>query len=140
MLERFLMKVEVAETGCWEWTAARRYGYGAFRVGNKMEQAHRVAYRFWVGVIPAGCEIDHLCRNQGCVNPAHLEAVTHQENMRRGESPVARQAKKTHCPQGHPYSGTNLVLDGGHRKCRICSNERTRLRDARRKASSKVAG
>lgn len=67
---------------CVEWQGpSRGHGYG--HVGRH-GSAHRLAYRLFVGEIPAGLEIDHLCRNRACIKPAHLEAVTHLENMRRG--------------------------------------------------------
>lgn len=74
--------------GCWEWTGARqpdgRYDYGMFWDGTRAVRAHRFAYELLVGPIPVGLELDHLCRNPPCVNPAHLEPVTHAENIRRG--------------------------------------------------------
>lgn len=85
------------------------------------------------GPIPEGLVIDHLCRNRGCVNPDHLEAVTQRENILRGEGLAAANARKTHCPKGHPYSGENLyvVPSSGRRQCRICA-------DARRALSAEV--
>jgi hypothetical protein len=78
-------------------------------------------------VIPPDFDIDHLCRNRRCVNPEHLEAVTHRENMVRGDTFAARNAAKTHCSKGHPLSGENLVNQKrGDRVCRICANARVR--------------
>ena len=86
--------------------------------------AHRVSYEMAKGKIPDGLQLDHLCRMTLCVNPSHLEPVTPKENIRRGETAeVARltQLSKTHCPQGHPYSGENLYLKpNGRRECRQC--------------------
>ena len=70
--------------GCWLWTGGTNGQYGELRVGQKIAKAHRVAFEMYVGPIPAGLEVDHLCRNTRCVNPAHLEPVTKAENVRRG--------------------------------------------------------
>ena len=122
---------------CWLWTAKTTRGYGKIGHGSRIDgteghlSAHRVSYEIHRGPIPDGLEIDHLCRVRKCVNPDHLEPVTHIENIRRGETGQAtavRQRAKTHCPKGHPYSGSNLVVEtNGSRGCRTCRNERTRL-------------
>lgn len=111
---------------CWRWTGARHpAGYGTF--GDHL--AHRRSYELHVGPIPAGLTLDHLCRNRWCVNPAHLEAVPLVENVMRGESPPARNARKTHCPQGHPYDEANTYwTSNGWRICRACNRERGRRR------------
>jgi len=73
------------ETGCWDWKMRKSTaGYGLLTRGGRTLQAHRVLYERHVGPIPDGLEIDHLCRNRGCVNPSHLEAVTRSTNLRRG--------------------------------------------------------
>lgn len=104
---------------------------------GKMRLAHRVAYEIHVGPIPDGLEIDHLCRVRCCVNPDHLEPVTHRENMRRSpswNSVGRRQKAKTHCPKGHPYSGYNLIVTkSGCRFCRKCQNSHKRKAYRRRK-------
>ena len=122
-------------TGCWLWTASDNgRGYGTFRVGEKMVRAHRYAYERWVGPIPKGLQLDHLCRVRCCVNPDHLEAVTCQENLLRGETVPAANAAKTHCPQGHEYNEENTyVYLNGRRHCRTCqadANVRYRARKA----------
>lgn len=102
-------------------------GYGHMTVNNKQVGAHRVSYRAFKGKIPEGLELDHLCRMPCCVNPDHLEPVTRQENVKRGAVPIVsarRELSKTHCPQGHAYSGDNLVIDTkGARRCKICKRE-----------------
>jgi len=118
LIERFTEKYEpVTETGCWIWTAALSDGYGQIEEKGKFKWAHRISYEIHKGNIPAGLQIDHLCRIRCCVNPEHLEAVSPKENVRRGLKGVL----KTHCPKGHPYSGSNLYLiPKGGRDCRTC--------------------
>ena len=120
---RFWAKAYEDASGCWLWTAGKlRGGYGAFGApGGGMRQAHRYSYEQLVGPIPAGLTIDHLCRVRACVNPAHMEPVTRRDNTMRGESAPAANARKTHCPRGHSYSGENLyVSPRGERFCRTC--------------------
>lgn len=116
-----------APGGCWLWTGGlSAAGYGRIRVDGTLHYTHRFVYEHEVGPIPAGLEIDHLCRVRSCCNPEHLEAVTHGENVRRGDAVI------THCPAGHPYEGRNLIMDGNSRKCRQCVYARhKRWRDAR---------
>lgn len=115
---------------CWAWTANRTgNGYGMYR----QRMAHRVAYEALVERIPTGLELDHLCRNRSCVNPAHLEPVTHQENMRRSPLWGGRyQRAKTHCKAGHPYDETNTYPVKGGRDCRACRWDAHLRRKARR--------
>jgi hypothetical protein len=114
--------------GCWPWTGARNSsGYGVIRIDDKTQQAHRVTYERFVGPIPDGMELDHLCRVRHCVNPAHLEPVTRHENWRRGEAPSAVNARKTHCDSGHEFTPENTyVKPRGGRECRTCMSERRR--------------
>jgi hypothetical protein len=86
--------------------------------------AQQAAYIIAVGPIPEGLHIDHLCRNQGCVNPSHLEAVTCRENMLRGNAPVAIAVRTNQCKNGHPLSGDNLYIGSkGERVCRTCKKQ-----------------
>jgi hypothetical protein len=110
---------------CWLWAGyIGTRGYGMFKLASiGPTTAHRCAYEFGVGPIPDGYEIDHLCRVPACVNPAHLEAVTHLENMRRGVV-----AQRTHCPHGHEYTAENTARRNGRRFCRACERGRRRGR------------
>ena len=133
---RFWAKVD--KTGeCWLWTGARdRRGYGSVGIDGRTRIAYRVAYEWLVGAIPAGLELDHLCRNPSCVNPAHLQPVTHRENILRGAAPSAVNARKTQCAHGHPLSGGNLIVeDAGHRRCRRCLVAKETARQKRRQQS-----
>jgi hypothetical protein len=128
-MNKFWSKVqESAPDKCWEWNGTKdRLGYGHFYCTDKrrMVLAHRYAYEQRIGSIPLGMDLDHLCRNRGCVNPLHLEPVTHQENMRRGAP-----ATKTHCNRGHEFTPENTVYNdhpkGRHRVCLSCRRENAR--------------
>lgn len=117
---------------CWIWLAhvypSGYAGFGRGRRGSGMTYAHIWSYEHHVGPIPGGLELDHLCRVRRCVNPDHLEPVTHAENVRRASS------AQTHCRHGHPYDEANTYIDGvGKRHCRTCDRERHRMaRGARR--------
>lgn len=136
--QRFWAKVQKADD-CWNWTGAGSQvglGYGRFSIGGGRDALpHRYAYELLVGPIPHGLVLDHLCRNPRCVNPAHLEPVTHQENILRGIGPSAVNAQKTHCKRGHEFTPENTYWHKrGARDCRECR------RAASRRARAKAKG
>lgn len=117
-------------TPCWIWhRSLDDRGYGRLGLDGKWRHAHKVYYEAARGLVPVGLELDHLCRQHACVNPAHLEAVTHAENVRRGLAGAA-QATRTICPRGHPYDDLNTYRWQGKRHCRACRAAQKRSRKA----------
>ena len=130
--DRLLSNITKTPT-CWLWIGhVDRHGYGKIYVNGGPRFVHRVSWEMHVGKIKGGLTIDHLCRVHNCVNPAHMELVTRGENVMRGVSVAAMNARKTECLRGHPFSGTNLLLENGGRwrRCRTCRNEKKRRRHA----------
>lgn len=141
--ERLMARIAELD-GCWLWTGTLNHlGYGTTSdasTGRKHVLAHRLVYETMVGPIPEGLTLDHLCRVRRCVNPSHLEPCTLTENLRRGESPSARNARKTHCIRGHEFTIENTYMGRGHRGeprryCRTCV-----LAAAKQRRDEKAAG
>lgn len=138
---RFWAKVDKSGT-CWIWLGAKSGSgrYGSFGYEGRVQPAHRVAYMLTFGPIPLGAEIHHVkargCTSTLCVRPDHLEAVTHQENVLRGDSLQAENARKTRCPRGHEYDMTM----GKGRWCRTCHRAASREAQRRYRARKKAAG
>lgn len=109
--------------GCHEWLGSVNHaGYGQFEMNKKRWIVHRWTYEYFVGPIPEGMDLDHLCRNRRCCRYDHLEPVTRKENLRRGVG----HGSETHCPQGHPYDDENTAVYAGRRRCKTCNRERAR--------------
>lgn len=116
-MDRFWKKVQ--RVGCWLWLASKTAdGYGQFKLDGRMVKAHRLAFVWSGGIIPDGMELDHRCRVRHCVNPAHLEPVTHAENNRR--------SRRDSCRRGHPLTEATVYVrpDTGTRQCLVCTRER----------------
>jgi hypothetical protein len=125
------------ETGCWLWLGAKNHkGYGILCVARKRVKAHRATYEALRGPIPPALQPDHLCRVRACVNPWHCEPVTRRENILRGVSFVALNARKTHCIRGHEFTVDNIMpMPGGGRRCRACHRSHRARWKKRRRAS-----
>lgn len=130
--------------GCWIFTGSlNAAGYGQIGVGGRGQAlrtrgCHRVMYEEVLGAVPAGLTLDHLCRNRACCNPWHLEPVTSGENVLRGESVPARNARKTHCKWGHEFTPENTYTGYIGRSCRRCHADREAQRRERLRAASKL--
>lgn len=139
MIDKFVIR---PRTRCWVWTAATggkgKWPYGIVSHKKRMSMAHRVSYELLVGPIPDGFDLDHKCRNTLCINPDHLEPVTHQENIRRG---YALKPKTTHCRLGHEMTEANTYMKPArakkvaHRECRTCRATQIKAHYARKEAA-----
>lgn len=135
-IARMHRKIKLDDKGCWIWQGPKPNGYGRTSVGGVSMPTHRATYFLYRGPFDRFLDLDHLCRTPACCNPYHVEPVTPRENVLRGETLPADQLTRTHCPQGHPYSGDNLYeRPSGRRACKACQREWTRAYNERKKAS-----
>ena len=130
--ERILSRIDIRdegyETPCWiSNRAAQPNGYTKIGINGATCLTHRVAYEAFVGAIPDGLDIDHLCRNAACCNPEHLEPVTPKVNMHRMNQALGIGVAATHCKWGHELSGDNVYLrpDRFGRVCKTCRRQRS---------------
>ena len=119
-------------------------GYGTARVRPYLS-AHRAAYQLFGDDLTDDLTVDHLCRNRGCVNPFHLEAVPPTVNVLRGDGPTAQNARKTHCPKGHELTPANTIVSkrkigNPFRQCRRCHNDLVRERERRKRIELRAQG
>lgn len=129
LLERIEARIErVPFSTCWYWVGGSNgEGYGQLSIDGRSRSVHRLLYEASIAKIPDGKELNHLCEIKCCCNPAHLEAVTHAENMlyssRKRTWVHNSAANQTHCKHGHPLSGSNLRMACGKRRCVICNKK-----------------
>lgn len=139
--DRYQQAVDIRNDtdSCWLWKGKHRKlrQYPGFKINGKSILVHRWAYEHFVGPIPRGLLVDHLCNNNNCSNPWHLEPKTSQANTLRGETPARKNAEKTHCVNGHPFDETNTLYEHMrgtgkiYRQCRTCTRIRSIIRKRR---------
>lgn len=143
-IERFLAKTRINAGGCWDWLGSTDGRYGRFALTHKREvKPHRFIWE-WVNdcPFPDGLESDHTCNNTNCVNPQHIEPVTHSENQlrayrrgrkRSGVDYFHPRYNPTHCIHGHEYTPENKVISPSSRpRCRACMQAQSGPRLLRR--------
>ena len=139
LLDRIESKIErVPFSTCWYWIGAiSSRGYGSIYLNGRIRTAHSVTYEIKYGKVPAGKELNHLCKHKSCCNPDCLEAVTHSENMRYSDAEYRagrKRVKKMYCTNGHPLFGPNYVRS----RCRTCSNDYRKKLHSMKKALAAV--
>ena len=121
---------------CLIWPLGGKDGYGVVAIGGRTLRVHRHIYEQVVQPVPVGLDLDHLCRNRACFNPAHLEPVTSRENTMRGAGVAPAKAAQTHCVHGHEFTPENTYTKAnGCRSCRTCSRASDRSYNKKRRAA-----
>lgn len=138
VIERFLAKISISPSGCWEWIASKTTkGYGSINIQGKMVSSHRFIYQYYHGEIKEGMEIHHKCYNRICANISHLEQRSHKDNIMDKDSSclTAIHARKTHCVIGHEFNEENTYIYKNRRQCKKCQARCTLQRYHRKKMS-----
>lgn len=133
IIDRLLERVTVGDDGCWNASYLNDQGYGMVYSGghhSKLLRAHRVTYEHFIGPVPDGLVLDHLCRNRACCNPEHVEPVTQGENTQRG----VQKTLQTHCKKGHLLERREGREGLKRRICPVCTRDAQRAYDARKRA------
>ena len=143
-IQRFAENVKFEPNGCWGWLGyGKGKGYSGFWTGRKTIYAHRWSYETFVGPIPDGMHIDHVCRHRTCVNPCHLRIVTPRQNaLENSVGLAAANTVKTHCIRSHAYTDENTMMEklaNGRmsRRCRVCHREIDRQYRLRKKSCAR---
>lgn len=129
-IDHVIQKIKFG-AGCWVWKERKNQdGYGTLKFHGKRHHAHKFIYELFFGKVPNGLELDHLCSNRPCVNPNHLEPVTHKENIGRGRT-GKYLSERTHCKNGHEYNSENTrisvaVTGTTYRQCKQCLRDGTK--------------
>lgn len=129
-IDRTLDRCIETSAGCWEFTGALSGGYGVVGLGSRAlgtTLTHRLTYTHFIGEVPAGLDLDHLCRNRACCNPWHLDPVPRRVNVARGlRAPGYALRIRTHCKQGHEFTPENTYQRRTQRVCKTCHNQPSR--------------
>lgn len=136
-MERLMSRIVIDGNDCWNYPTLNEGGYGVIGMGGRgapTRRTHRLTYESFVGTIPDGTEIDHLCRNRACCNPAHLEPVNRSTNVRRG----LRKTSQSHCANGHMFSEQNTKQTKRQRVCIECSRAASREYQRRLRAAKRA--
>ena len=134
LVDRLMYRTALMDNGCWLWlgaTNAKGYGHIRSVENGPLISVHRVAYELANGAVPEGLEVDHLCFERACLNPDHLEAISHTDNVRRGRH--NQNHGKAECINGHAFDDANTSIDSlGKRVCKTCARDRMRAHRARK--------